>query len=71
MILAVARGGLYSAGTPHAAFEHAESYLRVVFGFVGVRDLEVVVAEGLAIGPELRAAAITAALAEIATLPTA
>jgi FMN-dependent NADH-azoreductase len=71
VILAVARGGIYSPGTPHAAFEHAESYLRVVFGFVGVTDLEVVVAEGLAIGPDQRAAAIAAALAEIAAMPAA
>ena len=38
-------------GTPAAAFEHVESYLRAVFGFIGVTDLEIVVAEGLAIGP--------------------
>ncbi len=69
VILTIARGGIYSPGSPHAAFEHAETYLRAVFGFIGIRDLDVVVAEGLAIGPDQRAAAVTAALAGIAALP--
>ncbi len=71
VILGVARGGFYGPGTPHHSFEHAESYLRTVFGFIGVTDLEVVVAEGLAIGPEQREASIKAALDEIAKLKVA
>ena len=62
VIVAVSRGGLYSAGMPAAAFEHVESYLRGVFGFLGVTDLEIVVAEGLQIGPELREKAMQGAL---------
>jgi FMN-dependent NADH-azoreductase len=62
VIVAVSRGGLYSAGMPAAAFEHVESYLRGVFGFLGVTDLEIVVAEGLQIGPEQREKAMRGAL---------
>ncbi|MES2755246.1 MAG: NAD(P)H-dependent oxidoreductase [Pseudomonadota bacterium] len=64
VILAVARGGLYGADQPGAALEHVETYLRGVFGFIGVSDPEVIVAEGLAIGPEQREAAVSAALVE-------
>nr|MBA2590375.1 NAD(P)H-dependent oxidoreductase [Alphaproteobacteria bacterium] len=31
VIIAISRGGLYSAGSPAAGLEHAESYLRAVF----------------------------------------
>jgi FMN-dependent NADH-azoreductase len=68
VILAVARGGLYGEGAPAAAFEHGETYLRTVLGFIGVSNPEVVIAEGLAIGPEQRVAAITGAQQQIAAL---
>jgi FMN-dependent NADH-azoreductase len=71
VILAIARGGLYGPGTPAHAFEHAESYLRGTFGFLGVANPEVIVAEGIAIGPEQRDAAVRTALAQIASLPLA
>jgi FMN-dependent NADH-azoreductase len=68
VIVAVSRGGLYSAGMPTAAFEHVESYLRGVFGFLGVTDLEIVVAEGLQIGPEQREKAMQGALQAVTDL---
>jgi FMN-dependent NADH-azoreductase len=71
VILAIARGGMYSPGMPAAPFEHGESYLRAVFGFLGVFNPEVIVAEGIAMGPAQREAAIAGALAQIAELPTA
>ncbi|MCW2396854.1 MULTISPECIES: FMN-dependent NADH-azoreductase [unclassified Sphingobium] len=64
VIVALSRGGFYGAGTPAAAVEHAESYLRAVFGFIGIVP-EFVVAEGAAVGPEHRAAGIEAALAAV------
>lgn len=57
VIVALSRGNLYSEGAPAAAFEHAESYLKAVFGFIGIAP-EFVVAEGVAFGPEQRAQAI-------------
>ena len=38
-----------------------EPYLRQVFGFLGIRDIEFVSAEGLSISPEQRAGALEAA----------
>jgi FMN-dependent NADH-azoreductase len=67
VIVAIARGGVYPAGSPA---EFGESYLRHLFGFLGVRDLTVVRAEGLKISPEHREAAIVAARAAI-PLPAA
>ena len=67
-ILGVARGGFYGPGSPVEASEHAESHLRTAFGFMGVRDIEVVTAEGIAIGPDQRAAALAGAEAQIAAL---
>ncbi|MCW2335788.1 FMN-dependent NADH-azoreductase [Sphingobium sp. B2D3A] len=64
VIVALSRGGFYGAGTPAAAVEHAESYLRAVFGFIGITP-EFIVAEGAAAGPEHRAAGIEAALAAV------
>ncbi|WP_375249900.1 FMN-dependent NADH-azoreductase [Sphingomonas sp.] len=60
VILGVARGGIYAAGSPFAAAEHAESLLRSLLGFIGVTNIESVVAEGLNF-PDSRQAAIEAA----------
>jgi FMN-dependent NADH-azoreductase len=71
VIVAVARGGLYGAGTPNAAAEHAETYLRVVLGFIGITNPEVIVAEGIALGPDARQQALDAALKAASNLPAA
>ena len=68
VVLAIARGGFYGAGSPSASFEHAETYLRGVFGFFGITEIEVVVAEGMAAGPASRSAGIARAEQEIAAL---
>ena len=71
VIIASSRGGIYSEGAPAAAAEHQETYFRSVFAFVGIPDIETVRAEGVAIGPEPKAAAIAAAKREIANLKAA
>ena len=68
VIVAVARGGLYGEGTPQRAIEHAERYLTDVFAFIGVTDVEFVIAEGLKISDEHRAMAIAAAHDQVRTL---
>ncbi|MBB4954545.1 FMN-dependent NADH-azoreductase [Agrobacterium vitis] len=70
VILAISRGGVYSSG-PAAALEHAETYLRGVFGFLGITNVEVVIAEGVNMGDEAKAAAIKGAKDVIATLKAA
>lgn len=63
VIVALARGNVYGEGSPYAAYEHAETLLRSIFGFVGA-DVEVIVAEGLGRGDEARRTAIDGALAQ-------
>ncbi len=62
VIVTIARGGFYGPGSPAAGAEHVESYLRAVFGFIGIPDVEVIAAEGIAVGPEQRDKALTGAL---------
>jgi FMN-dependent NADH-azoreductase len=68
VIVASSRGGLYGPGTPAAAMEHQESYLRAVFGFLGITDITFVRAEGVALGGEAREKAIDAARVEVTKL---
>lgn len=58
VIIAVSRGGVYPPGSPA---EFTESYLKFLFGFLGVRDVTFVRAEGLARSSQQREAALQAA----------
>jgi FMN-dependent NADH-azoreductase len=71
VIIAISRGGFYGAGAPAAALEHVETYLRGIFGFIGVTNPEIIVAEGLQIGPEQREKAMQGALLAATTLRAA
>jgi FMN-dependent NADH-azoreductase len=62
VIIAISRGGFYGAGTPSAAAEHLETYLHSVFSFIGIANPEIIVAEGVQIGPEQREKALESAL---------
>lgn len=68
-IIASSQGGIYSAGTPSASFEHQESHLASFFMFVGISDIQVVRADGVktAEGP----ARIEAAMQQAAELQPA
>ena len=63
LIVAIARGGIFSEGSPAAAFEHLEKYLLTVFRFVGI-DPEFVIAEGLNLSAEKRDSSLKQALGE-------
>src|SRR5215475_13761390 len=71
VIVAISRGGFYGAGTPAAIGEHLETYLRWVFGFIGVTRPEFVSADGVQVGPEHREKALANALAAVTRLPAA
>jgi FMN-dependent NADH-azoreductase len=71
VVVAISRGGFYGAGTPTAAFEHLETYLRSVFGFIGVRNLEFISADGIQVGPEHREKAVSGALQAASSLDAA
>jgi len=40
-------GGSYHPGTPFAAYNFQEPYLRAIFGFIGVTDIQFVVADSM------------------------
>jgi len=60
-----ARAGKYDDAT---GFPFAVPHLKALLGFIGITDVEVITAEGLAFGPDAAAAAITDAHAKIAAL---
>jgi FMN-dependent NADH-azoreductase len=62
VIIAVSRGNFYGAGAPAAAGEHLETYLRWVFGFIGITNPEIISADGVQAGPEHREKALASAL---------
>lgn len=66
VIVLESRGGVYSTSEGGRAMEHQETYLQTIFGFIGITDVHFARAEGLAMGPEARASAISKAQAAIA-----
>lgn len=61
VVIVSTRGGLY-AGTPgEVALDHQEAYLRAVLGFMGMREVSVLRAEGLNVGPAAKERAMAAA----------
>jgi FMN-dependent NADH-azoreductase len=67
VIIALARGGFYGEGSPAAALEYLETYLRSVFNFIGIEP-EFVAADGLSVSPEQRELSIKQALGETVRL---
>nr|WP_294847977.1 FMN-dependent NADH-azoreductase [uncultured Sphingomonas sp.] len=64
VIVVVSRGGVYE---PSHAWEHVESYMRILFNFVGIEP-EFVRAEGVNISPDHREQSIAAAHGEVEKL---
>ena len=67
VIVALARGGFYDAGSPAAGLEFLESYLRGIFGFIGIEP-ESVAADGLGVSPQQREESMKAAIGETVRL---
>ena len=68
--LALSSGGIYSQG-PYAPAEHLGSYLKSILGFLGIADVEIIRAEGVAYGPDKDRAAMKAAQERIGALVAA
>ncbi len=68
VIIAITRGNLYGPGAPAAPFDFQEPYLRALFGFLGITDIEFVRAEGINFSPEHRKAALASAQEAAAAL---
>lgn len=47
IIVITARGGNFRPGTPFAAYDHQEPYLRTIFGFMGITDIQFIHADRL------------------------
>lgn len=65
VVIVLSRGGVYSEG-PMSEFDFQERYLRTVFAFIGITDVEFVRVEGVALSPKHREDAITAGFAAAA-----
>jgi FMN-dependent NADH-azoreductase len=65
--LVLSSGGVYSQG-PFAAYDHLSTYLTAIFNFLGILDVEVIRAEGIAYGPEQDQAAMASAAQQIETI---
>lgn len=68
VIVALARGGVYSTSDAGRALEHQESYLQTILGFFGITDVRFVRAEGVAMGEAPKAQALAAAENDIRAL---
>ncbi|WP_243042454.1 FMN-dependent NADH-azoreductase [Dyella sedimenti] len=65
VIVASSRGGIYTEGSTAAPMDFQETYLRALFGFLGVTDIEFVRAEGVAISEDNKAESVKSAHATI------
>jgi FMN-dependent NADH-azoreductase len=64
MIVVTSRGSDYSSA-PMKAYDFVESYLRTIFGFVGITDMRFFFAQPMDISRDLRMAAARAAITEV------
>lgn len=68
VIVLSSRGGVYSTNPAMAEKDFQESYVKTIFGFIGITDVTIIRAEGMGMGAEIRDAALTSAHQEIAQL---
>jgi FMN-dependent NADH-azoreductase len=67
VFVASSRGGQYADGAQAAPLDHQESYLKAALNFIGLTDITIIRAEGVAV-PALKEPAIAGAHAQIAAL---
>lgn len=65
VIIVSSRGSQISGTAAETALDHQEAYLRTVFGFFGITDIQVLRAEGIGLGPDARSAALSQAHAAV------
>lgn len=65
MVCITSRGGDYSEASPMHAFDFQEPYLRAIFGFVGITDIQFINAQPMDITPALREMAVANALQKV------
>jgi FMN-dependent NADH-azoreductase len=67
VFIASARGGAYGEGAPAAFLDHQETYLKGALGFLGLTDVTIIRAEGVAM-PGRREPAVAEAQGQITAL---
>jgi FMN-dependent NADH-azoreductase len=70
VLVVTSRGGIYSPGSPWAVFDHQEPFLRDVLGFMGVKDVTFVHAQGTNLGDEAKAKGVSEARKRLTELVT-
>ncbi len=64
VLIASSRGGIYSSG-PMEAMDHQETYLKTILGFIGLHDVTIIRAEGVAKGEDAVNSAMETADAQL------
>lgn len=67
VIIVSSRGSMIQGTAVETALDHQEAYLRAVFGFLGITDIQVLRTEGIGLGPDARKAALESAHAAVQT----
>ncbi|MEH2312892.1 MAG: FMN-dependent NADH-azoreductase [Nostoc sp.] len=67
-VIITASGGDYSATSPAAAYNFQEPYLRAIFGFIGVTDIQFINANNITQGDDARTQSLLQARAAIQDL---
>ena len=62
MVCITSRGGDYSEGTPFHAYDFQEPYLRAIFGFIGITDMQFINTQPMDVTLELRESAVASAI---------
>ena len=68
MVVVASRGGDYSAGSPSRAADFQEPYLRTLFDFVGIKDIQFLIAQPMNVDPKVAQEKLQAALQEAGQL---
>jgi FMN-dependent NADH-azoreductase len=63
LICVTSRGGDYGPASGRGAYDFQEPYLRAIFGLIGVTDIQFISAQPMDVAPDLREAALSAAIA--------
>ncbi|AFZ56225.1 FMN-dependent NADH-azoreductase [Anabaena cylindrica FACHB-243] len=66
LLVITTRGGTFPPGTPAAAYDLQEPYLRTIFSFIGITDITFIHADSLNLGDEAREKSLEAARNAIA-----
>lgn len=66
--VASTRGGVHSPGNPSAGMDHQETYVQSLLGFLGMKKVTIVRAEGLSLGEAAKAESLAQARTKIKAL---